>query len=450
MSRRARITLVIALFLAFFLTAPVLLLYTSGYSYSVKKQRIEKTGSLTVESFPRGAEVRINGVPEDQNTPLTVSRLLPETYEVEILSKGYIPWKKRLLVESGKTTFAKAIALLPDALPHLAVSIPSPSLSVWSSDGTKVAYTMRDDAGLEMLIHDTESASTTLVDRFPSDAYVDTLFSWSPDSRTVAVALRSRNDVALYLYDAEGERQALAAHDTLTDLTFAAPAWTDDGRAVFLAAEGAYAADAALGTLSPLIVASGLSDIAVHGDTVWTVRIDHAEKAFLERRIVDGVETESVLTLERPYTFVRITDTTVLLADERTGSGLFVDAATGKGRTMSEYTASAASPADDRTLLLCGRFELATFVPGTDETPNVLTRLSEPIDSCAWHPSGQYAFYSTDGRVIAIELDERDGRNSYLIADFKDANTLSIDPNAAMLRFMGEVGSQRGLFDRPL
>jgi hypothetical protein len=449
MSRRARIVLVVALFLGFFVTAPLLLLYTSGYSYSPAKRRIEKTGSLSIESVPRGAEVRINGVPRDQNTPLIVSRLLPETYSIEILAKGYIPWKKRLAVESGRTTFAKSISLLPDTLPHLTVAA-APSEAAWTTDGTRVAYAVAADAWLEIIAHDVPTGGSTVLDRFPSGTYAKVALSWSPDGGTVAATLASSNGgVSLYFYDTDGATPPIAVHDAVKGIAFDVPVWDDERRAIFLAADGAFMTDIPTRTTSPFIAASDLVDIAVRNDTIWTIRTS-PEGAILEHRGKNDAAAETALALERPYTFVDTGNDALLLTEARKGSGMFVDQATGALSQASEYTVSARSPVDGRTLLLCGRFELAVFTPGVDPTPNALTRIGEPIDSCTWHPSGQYALYSVGGRIIAIELDERDARNTYVIADFDEVDALSVDQKAEVLRFTGSVGNQKGIFERPL
>src|SRR6188474_2971376 len=131
-------TVVTALFvLAFFVTAPVLILLTSGYRYNWKRQRVQKTGLIQAETVPTGAKVFLDGSLQRKLTPASYTRLLPEDYLVRIEKKGYLSWEKSLEVRSGQTTFATGIVLYKDALARLVLERRATEAS-WSPDGTDV------------------------------------------------------------------------------------------------------------------------------------------------------------------------------------------------------------------------------------------------------------------------------------------------------------------------
>lgn len=112
------------LFILFFIIAPLLIAYTTGYRYSFTQRRLVKIGALSLTTDPAGTQVLINGIPHPGSTPLLVANLVPGNYAIEISKDGYHSWKKTLPVQSSKTTFAHAIRLFRQTVPRQVA--PSP------------------------------------------------------------------------------------------------------------------------------------------------------------------------------------------------------------------------------------------------------------------------------------------------------------------------------------
>src|SRR3989339_978274 len=93
---------VLILLLTFFASAPLILLYASGYSYSLKKNRLEKSGILKVDTVPDGATVSLDDKATRRTTPVSIGHLTPEQYLVTINKPGFLPWSKTLMIESVK------------------------------------------------------------------------------------------------------------------------------------------------------------------------------------------------------------------------------------------------------------------------------------------------------------------------------------------------------------
>lgn len=456
MDRTARNILVILLFVAFFISAPAVLLYTSGYGYSFARNQVLKTGILHVESIPRGADVLVNGKSQNKETPLTVNRLLPGRYDVKIVKKGYHPWEKRLQVRSGQTTFAKDVVLIPDGLPRLVTRLDGTN-ATWSVDAKRVAFVSENDAWTEVMVHDVRTNATSILARYAADTYDDITLEWSPDGGTLAVSAVGADDglPKLFLYDTSDDVDAVpvkvtAVHDSLADIEPDPPSWTPDGKALIVAAGGVYSADPATGKVVPYIVASDVTDVAVSGNDVWTVR-DGVGGPVLERRQGGpNGEVSTVASLPKGnQRFVNVGHV-IVMADPERGSGVIVDPSTGDVTQTAPFTKAVPQhPDGSGSLLLCGEFELAIL--GQDaKLPGVVTRVSEPVVDCGWHPEGTYVFYATSKAVTAIEIDSRDRRNTYNIADFDSIDAMIVDPEAMTLRFLGTVGSQHGLFESPL
>ncbi|MEK9152253.1 MAG: PEGA domain-containing protein, partial [Patescibacteria group bacterium] len=88
----------------FMVVAPAVLLTASGYRYNWKKNSIEKTGVIRIDSAPPGADVIINDRIQRRKTPSLVTALLPDAYRIRLKKNGYLSWEKTLEVASGRTT----------------------------------------------------------------------------------------------------------------------------------------------------------------------------------------------------------------------------------------------------------------------------------------------------------------------------------------------------------
>ncbi len=85
--------------------------YTAGYRYSFTQKRIVKIGALSIDSFPRGATIIINGEPIENTSPTLLVNLIPGRYTILLKKEGYYDWAKTLIVEREHTTFAHDVPL---------------------------------------------------------------------------------------------------------------------------------------------------------------------------------------------------------------------------------------------------------------------------------------------------------------------------------------------------
>ncbi len=115
MAYRTRIGILIGAIVVFLVAAPIVLLYTAGYRYNPKKQRVEKVGIIFLRSRPSGAEIYLDGKKRSETTPARLRNLLPGDYDIVVSKKNYTSWEKRLPVESALTTFAEGVAIFKNA-----------------------------------------------------------------------------------------------------------------------------------------------------------------------------------------------------------------------------------------------------------------------------------------------------------------------------------------------
>ena len=101
----------------FFVSAPILIMYSIGYSIDLSSMSIIETGVISIDLQPKDATVYISGIKINKKLPLRLTNRMPGTYALRIEKLGYKTWEKNIDVKSKQTTYIKDINLLRDMLP---------------------------------------------------------------------------------------------------------------------------------------------------------------------------------------------------------------------------------------------------------------------------------------------------------------------------------------------
>lgn len=115
LSKKTRVSLVSVLFLVFLVSAPALVLYSTGYRLGDALSLV-KTGGIFVHSNLSGTEVYVNDDFIENNGVVLrntlVQNLIPlKTYSVRIEKDGYHTWQKELYVRPNLVTEAGVLML---------------------------------------------------------------------------------------------------------------------------------------------------------------------------------------------------------------------------------------------------------------------------------------------------------------------------------------------------
>lgn len=129
MTYRTRIGILIGFIVLFLITTPLVILYTAGYRWNNKKDRLEKVGIIFLRSRPNNADIYLNGKLRKETTPARLRDLLSDTYQIRVSKNGYASWSKQLPVESARTTFAEGIILWKNAAPEKLALPPNQALT---------------------------------------------------------------------------------------------------------------------------------------------------------------------------------------------------------------------------------------------------------------------------------------------------------------------------------
>ena len=214
---RSQKRIAISLLTLFFVLSGTILisLLARGYRPDFQEKELKPTGLLVVNSFPKGAQVFINGKLTTA-TNQTIN-LPPGEYRVTIKKPGFSSWEKNITLEKEIVTNIDAY-LFPLA-PDLKALTFSPTLNpLLSPDGTKLIYfspqekenpqdqnatqtatLLAQERGGIWLIDLTEkslgrSLQPRLLVKTPQDLSVEQIEAeWSPDARQILLTINSKD-----------------------------------------------------------------------------------------------------------------------------------------------------------------------------------------------------------------------------------------------------------------
>lgn len=462
MNYRARKIIAFFFIAVFAVTAPAVVLYTSGYRYNWKKNKFEKTGIIQVDSKPVEADILLNGVHQIKKTPASFPKLLPDDYAITLSKPGYLTWKKTLNVRSIDTTFANDVILFRDSLPRQMIRGAIRAAAFSPKDG-RLAFLRTSGDISELIVADGPDRVPVLLARFAAADYQDEKLSWSPNSLYLAFSAKRRAQPpvalapVLFIYPMTAGFQALPAHELVSAREKNAKTsritgrWTSDGGHMTVVTDnGDHLVTAATGEVRPIAAATGIVDVYSDGP-VYTLSTEKEGDVSLEKTASEGRPPQLTLATFPPGVnrIIGADESSVLVADGRAGKAYLIDAESGEA--METFTATDAvwEKQNGGRILLWNDFEISIYDPST-QSRTLVTRLGTAILGCAWHPAGKHVIYSTATEITAIELDDRDGRNSFELARFSDIQTFFVEPAGDRIDVVGAIGTQQGEFEKDL
>ncbi len=137
MDKITRYLILVFIIIIFVILAPLIVIYVSGKNVQLGNLLAKDTGIIDIQSSPSSAEVYIDGV-KNNTTPTTVRFVKQGIHNIEVRKNGFRTWKKNLFIEAGKVTYAGTLAnevkLLPDETPLLLSSSNVESYAMLDDD----------------------------------------------------------------------------------------------------------------------------------------------------------------------------------------------------------------------------------------------------------------------------------------------------------------------------
>lgn len=443
MKLATRQILFVLFFLVFIVAAPAIVLYTAGYRYNFRSWQIVQTGVLSLTSFPRGATVVIDDIPQTTRTPAVFKNLIPGQHTIRIERTGYTAWEKTLEIESHTTTFADDITLFPHSLPSLSLALEQDSGAEIHRESGSIAHLKRDKEWTEVWVEQAENER--LVSRLPLAPDAPVTMEWSAGGG--ALALRSeQNNSAEILLVSLFDGATLPVTELYPTMT---TGWWDpriEGRYFVRDKQGVWDVGFPEGK-NPLL----------HED-IQRLTVDNGEHITLQsvadRTAVSVQQATSVGSLltylpRGDYAFADAPAWLSLLVEPTRQEITLIDRGQSEPiRLTARATAWRWDETKDRLLYTDG-YELHLYDrhARTDET---LTRVSDPIIDVAWDAHGNTVFYAQQATVSSVELDRRDQRNTNTLVSAEMIQHIWTSPDGTILSVEATVDGTYGIWNKEL
>lgn len=124
MTKRTKTALFIACLALFLITAPTVILYSSGYRIDWNPPQngkmIVQTGGLFLKIEPKQVSIYLNGKLSKKTDfffgSVLIENLIPKEYDIKISKEGYYSWEKKLTIKEKEVAEGKRIVLIPENL----------------------------------------------------------------------------------------------------------------------------------------------------------------------------------------------------------------------------------------------------------------------------------------------------------------------------------------------
>ncbi|MFA5106914.1 MAG: PEGA domain-containing protein [Patescibacteria group bacterium] len=165
MTRNNRRFLYLSFILFFFVIAPILVLYSSGYRLDWAHRRLIKTSVINLNTRPKGAEIWLNGVNQEKKTPTILTGIFPGTYDIKLVKDGFLPWQNTITVRTSRASVLYSIILFRNTTSQLLVNENIIQLKNTSNNDQLLAITKQDTTTELKRLNLRDGSATTLVTR---------------------------------------------------------------------------------------------------------------------------------------------------------------------------------------------------------------------------------------------------------------------------------------------
>lgn len=435
MQLKFRKILYFAFILFFLISAPLVVLYTAGYRYNFGSGKIVQTGVISVTTVPRGADIYIDNLRQRDRSPAVIDNVFPGKHEVRLEKRGYTAWSKTLIVQAKETTFVDQAGLYVDTAP--AARLDQKVLKIYPGPaGWVFAYLIEEISWRELWIFDTGTLETRLLARLPlPDAQRN--IDWSADGSYLSL-----QGASLSLINTKTAKNH--------DLAYAEPGWWDAERG------DTYYFYQNKNLKAIRLPEEEILDIETNPVAAKSAGSDYILAQKIDNRVVvarnQGQTSEIYAYLPLgDYYFQPSPNSHLLLLEDKKRERIFLIDTQARDQPILLNSVAVLwqwSP-DGQSLMYSDGFDLHIYFVN-EHLDKTLTRLSEPITGLAWYAPANSVFFCQADKLVAVDLDRRQGYSQTVLTEGEGLANLLIDPKGWAAYFYGSVGEANGLLVKKL
>ncbi|PIP28906.1 hypothetical protein COZ84_03455 [Candidatus Kuenenbacteria bacterium CG_4_8_14_3_um_filter_39_15] len=428
------------IFMAVFLIVlPLIILSATGYRFNSKKNLLQKTGIIFLETKPKNVNVYLNSQLVEQSTPVRLKYLLPNKYEITVSKEGYFPWQKKIDVYDGQTTFLQYVRLFKNNIqPELLM--PDEIIGMKKNNDDKLGLVKKNGELWFLSVYDLNSKIEKQLFESPSEIKK---FEFVDNGNGILVY-----GADIWLVDISGGEKINLTEKIKADFKNLKVDELNSNFVFYLLKGQLFRLNLATNETSgfpyfPL-------DYFVRGDECYLLANDSLNNIFLKRfGLAEDKLPESLLSLPASdeYLLASVNDNFVII---RQNDKLVVwDKATGaseliKGADFYEWDSR------QEELLFGNDWELWSYRPKEKDDKYILfSRTGEEIKGAFWYQPETHIFYLVADKIKIVEnlISNRVTNDLMQAAEIKFAG---VNKKGDKLYFVGQSGKDVGLFELDL
>jgi len=394
--------------LLFLITAPLVVLYTSGYRWNHYKNRVEKIGNLVIKTTPKKVLISLNDDLYEKNTPWRFNNLLANTYRVKIYREGFSTWEKNLSVNSGETTFAEHVYLFKE---NATSSILLSNINFWTSHDQQQIIIFQK-AGKLWLLNYQNNQQQLIGDL--ANSIID--YTWSENNQALLLVTAE----SYYFWRLSDPNKLSSWPKNTNNQILNCRLWGELNNSVICAqANQIYFFDPFTLTRLETVVSSTnslLIDFFTENNLIYYLENKLSDNNIYLRTKQTGLDNQVwpnyLLPFSDGYRFIRVLDRQAVILDQK-NLKLYTlslnkdeDGFNNYSRIFNDVKKAFFSP--QQTLIFYDNWEIWHK---QGDNISLITRESTPIKEVLWYNSNNHLLIANQNGLEMIELDNRDKRN---------------------------------------
>ncbi|MEK7494059.1 MAG: hypothetical protein AAB630_02790 [Patescibacteria group bacterium] len=418
------------LFAVFLIASPAVIAYSQGYALNLKPLSLVKTGGIFIATTPKGVLVHINDklITTTSALPLTqgklISRLLPADYTVAIGKGGYLPWNKKLKVDPQLVTEARNIFLIPKERKVQTIDTGINDM-IMSDSNAAIAYIKEN--GMAIL----DVASPKIIPLAAEEGERIGKVRFGADENYLVVEGLQKNKNLKYLFSIASRERIEITEDEVERYVKIRQYSKGEPKIIALSTTNTLYAVDLRSPHEKAVLANNIVNFELFENKV--VYATTAPTILYEKDMVSGKTDQIIETplenFDANSRIIRSTAGHIAIIDSDAALYLY-DGDQLAFKHIADNTITAVFSDDNKKLAWHNKNEIYVYYlkdvliqpkrkVGDTE---LITRLSRPITGIAWFSyDNEHLLFTAEKKIQFIELDGRDHRNVYDIADAAQA-----------------------------
>jgi len=456
MTVKTRRIIMFSFIAAFFILAPTLIFYASGYRLDINRFKILKTGTLYVEAEDiKEAQLFINDLKHEHefNEKQFIYNLFPGEYNIKLIKEGYYSWENKATIQSSLTTFARDIILFKKEVPLQIINGTIPDLNL-SPDWQKIIYLSKTDSFTEIYYYNIDKKDSILLYRLPKNNQ-NISIKWAASSKKILLSI----DQEHLVFDLANTKQAININE-LINFNLDKTKWDlNSDNIIYASTENSIYKIDLLAKKVEIVFIDNQNNIYpeffTEASDVFYIKKSENNNSLYKYNLNFKTDKEILqISKSNNYKFIKSSNNYIGLIDLDLQKLYLIQ----KVITASETNISAEAPikkfnakdahwdTNEKELIIYDDFEILKYNPATGQE-EIINRYGQIIKKANWYHKYAYVIVLFDNKIEIIDLQTTNGsRNVTKIVSFENMNNFFADKKGENIYFNGEIGKQQGLY----